>query len=230
MSKDLKTDAAVVALQPEVNKLTEFADTVVITTAAQYEIAAAYLMTIKGLLQKIEDARTRITKPLNESLRETNKQAKEASAPLTAAEAEIKEAMGEYSDEQDRIRREEQAKVDAAARVQQDKLQQQAAKALASGKVERAEMLETRASTVVAPVIQREAPRVSGISTREVWKGQCTDLKALVKAIAEGRAALSLVMANDKVIGAQARNLKAEFVADGVRVWSEKQIAAGSAA
>ena len=83
---------------------------------------------------------------------------------------------------------------------------------------------------MVAPVIQREPPKVTGISTREVWKAEVTDLAALVKAIAEGKAPLALVQANTTVVGQQARSLKQDFVAPGIKVWSERQIAAGAAA
>jgi len=82
---------------------------------------------------------------------------------------------------------------------------------------------------VVAPVIEREAPKVAGVSTRENWFGECVDLMALVKAIADGKAPLALVQPNDKIIGQQARSLKADFVTPGIRVWSERSLAAGAA-
>lgn len=229
MQPDLKNDSAVVAIQPEVGKLTTFAQALVIRSTEGYQHAATYLKTIKSMLGKIEEARTRVTKPLLEAQREVNAQAKDASAPLVAAEAQIKRAMVTYNDEQERARREAQRKADEEARQRQEKLQAQAAKAVAAGKVEKAAELEERAATVVAPVIQVEVPKVTGISTRETWHAECVDLKALVKAVAEGRAPLSLVMANDKVLGAQARSLKADFVCDGVRVWSDKNIGSTAA-
>lgn len=209
--------------------LVAFARACAIKTAEQYSGAAEYLKSIKGLLKGIEDARTRITRPINEALRAVNAQAKDASTPLATAEMQIKRAMIAYSDEQERIRREEQRKADEAARREQEKLQERAAKAAASGKVEKAVELETRAASVVAPIINREPPKISGIGARENWRAECTDLKALVKAVAEGRAPLSYLQANDKVLGAQARSLKSDFVCDGVRVWADKNLAAGAA-
>lgn len=228
-SANFQSDAEVVAMQPQVSQLTAFARSVVIKTAAQYTAATNYLKTIKGLRTSIEEARTRITKPLLTAQREVNAQALEADTPLKKAEGEIKKAMIAFDDEQDRLRREEQVRADAEARKKQEKLQQQASKAAASGKTERAIELEHRAAAVVAPAVQPETVRVSGISRTEHWHAEATDLRALVKAIYEGRAPLSYVIANDKVLGAQARSLKQDFVCDGVRVWSDKNIAAGAA-
>lgn len=217
---DLKSDSAVVALQPEVGKLTEFARAVVIKTAEQYNSAASYLKSIKGLLGKIEDARTRVTKPLLTAQREVNDQAREASMPLQNAEGQIKRAMTAYSNELDRIRLAEQRKADEAARQQQEKLQAQAAKAAAAGKSEKAVELETRAATVVAPVIQREAPKVAGIVTKEIWKFEITNPAALPH---------EYTMPDEKKIGGVVRAMKGDTNIPGVRVWPDKSIAAGAA-
>lgn len=219
-SPNLQADAAVVAIEPEKNQLIAFAQSLAIKTAGGYAAAADRLKLVKGLLQKIEEARTRITKPMNEALRQVNAQAKEASAPLIDAEAKIKRAMIAYSEEQERIRREEQRKAEEEARRQREKLEQQAAKALASGKVEKAEQLEQRAATVVAPVIQREAPKVTGVSTREVWKFEVTD-PALVP-----REYLTI---DEKKIGAIVRAMKGDTNIPGVRVWADKSLASGAA-
>jgi glutamyl/glutaminyl-tRNA synthetase len=226
---NLSAETEVVAMQPEVFRLTAFAERLVVKTAEGYSEAAQFLKSIKALLKGIEDARTRVTKPLNEALKQVNAQAKDASAPLATAESQIKRAMIAFDEDQARIRREEQRKADEAARKEQEKLRERAEKAAAAGKVEKAAELVQRAETVVAPVIQREAPKVTGVSMRETWHAECFDLPALVKAIAEGRAPVSLVMANDKVLGAQARSLKADFKCDGVRVWPEKNLGSTAA-
>lgn len=216
---DLKNDSAVVALQPEVSKLTTFARALVVRTQEGYQQAAEHLKAIKGMLGQIEDARTRVTKPLLQAQREVNTQAKEAAAPLEQAEKQIKLAMIAYSDEQERIRREEQRKADEAARREQQKLQERAAKAMESGKVEKAAELETRAATVVAPVIQREPPKVAGVATREVWKFEITDPAAVPR---------NYCSPDEKKIGGIVRAMKGDTQIPGVRVWSEKNLAAAA--
>lgn len=217
---DLAADADVVAIKPETNKLTDFARTVVIKTAVQYTAAAGFLKSIKGLLGKIEDARTRITKPLVAAQREVNTQAKDAAEPLQQAEKLIKSAMNKFTQEQERLRLEEQRKADERARKEQEKLQQQAAKASAAGRTERAVELEQRAAIVTAPAIQRATPAVAGIVNREVWKFEVTDPSLVPREY--------LVVDESKirkVVGA----LRGDTSIAGVRVWPEKNIAAGAA-
>lgn len=217
---NLKTDADVVALQPEVGKLTTFANSLVIKTQEGYAVAGRYLTTVKGLLKKIEDARTRVTKPLLEAQRELNAQANEAKAPLLEAETLIKRSMSAYTDEQLRLQREEQRKRDEAARKEREKLAEQARRAEATGKPEKAAALEQRAEAVVAPVIYRAPPKVSGIVTREVWKYEIVDASALPR---------EYTMPDDTRIGGVVRSMKGDTNITGVRVWSENQIAAGAA-
>jgi hypothetical protein len=200
-----------------------------ITTSEQYEAAAAELIVIKKKFTEIETERMSLRKPLAFVMDRLQAIYKPPLTFLEEAERIVKRKMSDWQVEQDRLRRIEQAKADEAARKEQEKIRAQAAKAEAAGKVEKAEALQQRAQAVVAPVIQYSVPQVAGIGTRENWYAECTDLMVLVKAIAEGKAPLSLVMANDKVLGQQARSLKKDFVAPGVRVWSDKNIAAGAA-
>lgn len=114
------------------------------------------------------------------------------------------------------------AEADAAEREKiEAKIQADAEKAAA-----KQEALVMQAATVTAPVIHREPPRVAAISTREIWKAEVTDLMALVQAVAAGKAPIALLDANTAEIGKRARALKSEFTAPGIRVWSEKVMAA----
>jgi hypothetical protein len=125
-----------------------------------------------------------------------------------------------YTDEQERLRRIEQAKADEAARKEKEKLEAQARKAEASGKVEKAATLEMRAATVVAPVINRAPPKVIGVQTRDVWKFEVTDPTQVPRQY--------LVVDESKIrkiVGA----MKGDTQIPGVRVWSDKNIASGAA-
>lgn len=228
-----------------------------ITTAAQYEEGASVLRRIKAGQKRLEELRTAITGPLNAALRAVNDLFRTPGTELDNAERAVKREMTAFQTEQERLAREEQRKLDEAAQRERDRLaaeqrqkeqeaeqlRQQAEAARNAGNTAEAAKLETkaerkedraadlgsRADTIVAPVITREPPKVAGVATREIWKAECTDLMALVKAIAAGHAPLSLVVPNDKVIGQQARSLQHDFKVPGVRVWSEKSIAAGAA-
>jgi chromosome segregation ATPase len=251
---DLKTDSAIVSMQPEATTLAEFARTVVIRTADQYGLAARWLQSVKGLLSKIEDARTRVTRPLLEAQREVNAQAKEAAQPLLDAERQLKTALVAFQNEQERLRREEQALVEAEARRERERIEAQAREterkarekaaadrraadaAAAIGRVaeaaklaaradatesraaDKAAALDDRAAAVVAPIIQREAPKVDGISTREVWKFEIVDPAQVPR---------DYLTPDLDRIGKVVKALKADCRIAGVRVYSERAVAAG---
>lgn len=208
------------AVRPTLEVITAQAGALRIVSPEAYEHAGSLLKTIKGALRQIETQRTSITAPMNEALRNANAQAKAASAPFEAAEKRIKGAMITYSDEQERIRQEEQRKADEAARKQREKLEAQAAKAAAAGKDDKAEQLEERAASVVAPMIQRETPRVSGVSTREVWKFEITDPSLIPRQYLE---------VDEAKIRRVVQAMKNDANIPGVRVYAERQLAAGAA-
>ena len=85
--------------------------------------------------------------------------------------------------------------------------------------IEKAQELEHRAQTVVAPVIDRAPPKVPGISTREVWSFEITDASALPR---------EYLMPDEQKIRRVVQALKENTAIAGVRVWPEKSIAAGS--
>ena len=52
------------------------------------------------------------------------------------------------------------------------------------------------------------ATRLEGISERTSYSAQVTDLRQLVRAVADGQAPLECLQADDKFLGAQARALR----------------------
>lgn len=241
-----------------------------IKTPEQFTSAGELLKAVKGAIKQIEDQRVAITKPINESLRAVNAQAKEAAEPFLKAETAIKGAMVTYSDEQERIRREEQRRVEAAAaaerarlaalqreeerkarekaealRREQEEAARRAREAEAAGRAEEArkaaaeaaklaaqavkveeksadkiETLQLREAMVVAPVVEREAPKVAGVSTREVWRFEVLDAAQVPR---------QYLAVDEAKIRKVVQALKADAQIPGVRVWSERQLAAGAA-
>lgn len=191
-----------------------------IVSTEGYEQGSSLLLRIKAALKSLEEARTRITAPLNASLREVNAQAKGKAAPLEEAERIIKRAMGDYQIEQERIAREQQRKLDEEAAKERTRLQEIADRAAASGQETKAERFAERAATVVAPVVQAVAPKVAGIKTRDVARYKIVNAALLPR---------EYLMADEKKIGAIVRALKTEANIAGVEVWLEKEIAAGAA-
>lgn len=198
-----------------------------ITTPEMAIAVGEDLKGIKTLAKQLEAKRTAITQPLNQALREVNALFKPAKDWLKQAEVVLKAKLLEYQTEQERIARERQAKADATARKEREKLERRAAKAEAKGKTEKAEVLREVAEAQAAPVIESAAPKLAGIARRVTWKAQVTDELALVKHIVEERRDLMrLVKIDQSALNAEARHLKDELNLPGVEVVEETSIAA----
>lgn len=230
-----------------------------VTTPEQYAHGGEQLKQVKAAQKRLEDLRTAITGPLNAAIKAANNLFRAPAERLVSAETTIKRELIRYQDEQEAIRREEQRKADEAARREREKAEAAARAARAKAEAEAAELraraeaeaaagraseaaklaaraeqkveradekanaLEVQAATTVAPVIQREAPKVTGVSVREVWKFEVTDPSKINPAF---------LMPDEKKIGAQVRAMRgdaAALIGPGVRVWVEKQLAAGAA-
>lgn len=143
---------------------------------------------------------------------------------LESLERSGKAALIAYS-EAKRIEKEEAERKAAAEaaereRKERERLAKQAEKAEAKGNTEKAEELRAQAEVVhvpAAPVAQDTAPQIKGSSIRYRWTGECVDLKALAKAVAEGRAPLNLIAPNTKAISDQARATQDTFPIDGIK-------------
>jgi hypothetical protein len=208
------------AITAETEQLATVPNSYTITTADEYTAGALELQKIKGAQKRLTALQKSITQPLEKAKKAAIALFKGPKAKLDAAELVIKSAMDVYIEDQKGLRLQEQAKADEDARKQQMKLQQQAAKAAASGKVEKATALEQRALAVVAPAIQRAAPKVDGIVTKEVWKYEITDPNQVPR---------NYCSPDAQKIGGVVDSLKGDTDIPGVRVWKVNQIAAGAA-
>jgi len=212
--------------KPEVRELATQAENLLavginyqVRAPAEYEVAGMELKRVKDAQKKLDDLRRGITRPLDAAKKAVMDFFRAPEERLARAESGIKRAMISFTDEQDRKRREEQARADEQARKERERIEAQARKAAESGKIEKAEQLELRAATVVAPVIQREPPKVAGINTREVPKFEITDETLIPREY----------LAPDLVkIRAVVNALKSQANIPGVRVYMVKQLAAGT--
>lgn len=212
---------------PEVKQLTAQTDTLlavgsnyVVRDADEYRVAGDELQRVKGAQRRLDELRKSMTRPLDAAKKAIMDFFRGPEDKLARAENGIKRAMIGFQQEQERKRAEEQRRADEAARKERERLAAQARAAEASGKVEKAAQLEQRAAGVVAPVISRNPPKVTGVQTREIWRFEVTDPDLVPReymSVDESKIR--------RVVGA----LKGDAKIAGVRVWSEKAIAAGSA-
>jgi len=118
-------------------------------------------------------------------------------------------------------------KADEEARKEKEKLEQQAEKAEAKGKIEKAGELREQAQAHLAPIVSSAAPKISGIASRETWKAEVTDKMAFVRHVVEARPDLiALVLIDQSGLNAQARSLKDALALPGVKAVKETILAA----
>lgn len=148
-------------------------------------------------------------------------------------EAECKKAMVVWDDEQERLRQEEQRRLEAEARKQEEERRLAEAEALeAEAQASGDEALAAEAERIIeepieTPVVQvaKSTPKVSGVSYREKWSAQVTNLHDLVKYVAQRPEMIGLLQANGPALNAQARSLKGQMRIPGVKAVSERVVA-----
>ena len=176
----ISTEVAVRA-QQEAPAMLKQAEAIVIMTQEHYEGANNVLKVVKDKYRELDAKRKEITKPLDQAKKAVMDLFREPLEILNKAESILKQAMISYADEQDRLRREEQRKLELKAKAEEDRkrkdLEDRAKKWADKGKAEKADELLDQAedvhvdAQVVAPVT--EQPK--GVSFRESWSAKVVD-------------------------------------------------------
>jgi len=99
---------------------------IIITSPAMYNLAADELKTIKARAKELDDKRKSITVPLDNAKKAIMDLFRRPIELLTEAEGVLKRGMLTYSDEQDALRRAEQARLDAIAQAERERLEAEA--------------------------------------------------------------------------------------------------------
>jgi hypothetical protein len=228
--RDIADKPEVKALVQQASDMLASAEAFVIRTAGDYRLAAETLKSVKGRQSELKALRETITRPMLAALEAARALFRKPEQTLADAEQLLKQSMSHYDEEQERQRAEAQRKLDEAAERERRRLAQQAERAAAKGDADKAAELQERAAMVVAPIAQEERPAVAGVSRRETWHAEVTDLRALVRAVADGVVPLSAIEANKKFLNGAARALRNELRYPGVRAVPERTIASSGSA
>lgn len=223
MQADPSKSPEVRELQSETKQLVEAADVynrVAIATPEHYALGAEELKRVKGAIARLEKIRKGMTQPLDMAKKAIIEFFRPFEDQLERAEGSIKRVLIAYNNEQQRIQREAQLKVEADARKERERLEQRAANAEAKGKTDKAIGLLQQAATVVAPIIQRETPKVSGLQDRKTWKFEVTDPTKVPR---------EYLKVDESKVGAYVRAMKDTAAIPGVRIWSESTLASSAA-
>lgn len=147
------------------------AEAFVVNTAETAAIATDELRSIVARKKQLEEQRVGITKPINEALRNVNTLFKGPTDLLEAAERMLKSKLLTFQQAEERKRIEAQAAAEAAARKEAERLEREATKLEAKGKVEQAAAKREVAATIPMPVVA-PVEKPTGFTARRNWKAR----------------------------------------------------------
>jgi len=206
----------------------EQAKGIVIKSHDDYARAGEMLLVIKDLRKEIDATFDPIIKKAHEAHKEAVAQKKKVDAPLVEAEGIIKPRISAWNTEQERLRREEEARLREIARKQEEErllmeaiAAEEEAKANGATKEEAAqESAAIMAEPVyVAPVVvPRMVPKVAGIAMKQVWKFRIVNPAIIPR---------EYMAVDEQKIGAVVRALKDQTRIAGVEAYPEDTVAAG---
>jgi hypothetical protein len=214
-----REDAEIVALVASADELT-------ITTSEEMTASGALLKTVMARQKALTELRLSITRPMDKAKKRVLELFAPALDRLTNAEHTIKGAVLTYTREQERLRREAQAELDAAAERERLRLLESAEEHRGLAQGGEAAELEREAETVQAPTVAPAEAPSGQMHVRVTWHAEVTDLAALAKAYAEGEMSIELMLPNMKLLNEMARTFKGDLTVPGVRAVSEEGIAA----
>jgi hypothetical protein len=168
---ELEQNPAVVEVTTGIMALESFAQNYQVTTPAQFEAGASDLARVKGMQKKLEETRTSITRPMNAALDRVNDFFRGPAAKLKIIETAIKNKLGAYAEDQERIRREEQRRVEEAAAAERRKAEAAAAEARRKAEAEAAE-LRRQAAEAEAAGRAAEAAKLAQRAETKVEKAE----------------------------------------------------------
>lgn len=190
-----------------------------IVDAESYEAAALLYQEVKARIKKVGEILDPFVQMAHKTWKTAVAKRAEYLDPLERAEASLKPALALYQAEQEKIRQAEQRRLEEANRAAAEEERIKDALALVeAGDKESANAILNQ-PIVVAPVFAPAAiPHIKGMFFRDNWQASVVDIKALLKAVIEGKVPYAAIQANESFLNAQAKQLKAEMDYPGVRV------------
>jgi len=170
-------------LQKEIQKFEGRSDAMVISDQPSYELAGEYVVALDGLLKKIRNYWEEPIKKAHETHKALTRKRAEMCNPVEAERKKTSRKVSEYLTEQDRIRREEQRKLDEQRRKEekkeQAKLDAQIDRAKESGKKDKVKDLEQEKKDVFVPpaVVEPTVEKTTRTETATVTAKQDLEIE-----------------------------------------------------
>ena len=155
---------------------------------------------------------------------------KAAIGPVENGVAVINRAIIGWDNDQERLRREAQRKIEEEARrkAQEERIEEAVhAEQLGASP----ELIDTILDTPTVPVkLEKAAPtyqKSSQVVTRSNWKAEVTDFAELVKFVAANPTFIELLMPNQSAINALAKAQKGSMTIPGLHAYDDRVVATG---
>lgn len=201
------------------------ANTLTISTQENYENAAEVLKSIKNKYKDFETKRKSITSPLLQAQKAVMELFRRPLSMLQEAEKLIKKGMITYTDVQENIRLEQEAKLRRQAEAEEAKkkkaLEERAKKAEEKGDAEKAEELREQKEQVAveAPVLAQRTEAPKGVSYKTKWTALVVD---------KTKMPIEYLEPNMSMLNQVAQATKGKLIIPGVEFKSEKIVASRS--
>lgn len=217
-----------VRVEDQALALVDEARSLVIADEPSYQNAALWLRErCKAVLAKVDAVFDPIIRKAHEAHKEAVAQKRIVAAPIEEAERVVKGAIGSYLREQERIRLELQRKADESARKLAEEEALMRAEALeAAGRNEEAEEVISRPLAPMPILASRSIPKAAGVTRRTNFRAEVTDLRALVRHVANHPEHLNLLQANGPSLNQLAKAMKGDLSIPGVRVVADDVVSA----
>lgn len=171
-----------------------------VTDAASEQRAAEFLKGVKEKMKAVEDARTRLVKPLSDHVKMINAQFKAASAPLEEADRIVRDGMAAYRN----------SPAFKEAEAKRLAIETEARQAVAEGDVVKLQWFAVKYEDAASAAPKQVATDTGAVRFREVWRHEIEDLEKVPAAYWQ---------LNEKKI---AEDVKKGAAIPGIRSWTEK--------
>jgi hypothetical protein len=220
---DLSADAT--SLRRRAIEVSQEAKGLAIHSAIEFQEAGKRLMQLVLEKKQAQLRVSQIKTPAYQTYKATLQLEKDVIAPYTQAEQWIKGGMARYLTEEEGVRRKREAALTAQARsLAKEEARQQAvefAEFEAQGESERAAQprqnpISLAPAYVIPVVLQKEVPKVDGVSSRKNWTFRIRD---------EAQIPREFLMPNEAAIRQVVRALKDKAKIPGIEVYCEDSVA-----
>ena len=198
----------------------ERAEALEITDQVTYDLGVHQLGVVTAFEKTIIDHHKPIKDTQYKAWKTACSQENKLLEPVQKAKQILRRAIAAWDEEQERLRLEEERLAVALALKEEEALRQAMAKQAAElgASEETVEEIKATPLPIPRPVVAPTFQRAAGISTRVTYRAEVVDIRALCRAVAEGKVSAEMVMPNQSALNKRASAEKETMNIPGVRI------------